>query len=69
MAADLVAKGGPVVMRDGALISNPASREVTRYRFIMRTFGSDFGLSPAARAALSQFVEPTKPGGPGRLLG
>jgi P27 family predicted phage terminase small subunit len=53
MAADLVAKGGPVVMRDGALISNPASREVTRYRFIMRAFGSDFGASPLPRGRRS----------------
>ncbi len=68
-AAELVAMGGPVVMREGALISNPASREFARYAHLVRVFAADFGLTPAALAGRGE-PEPPRDGrrDPARLL-
>lgn len=68
-AADLVALAGPLVEREGVLISNPAAREFARFGYLARTLGSDFGLSPSAVTSLAREPEPAAPGGPSRLLG
>lgn len=71
MAAELVTRAGPVVAgRDGGVVTNPASREVARFGAMVRGFGSDFGLSPAAVSAIARGT-PDQPDSatPARLLG
>ena len=66
-AASVLARTGPVVQgRMGELVTNPASREFARYASIVRAFGSDFGLSPAATTAIARGVDSARrPGEPG----
>lgn len=70
-AATLVARAGPVIERDGIVVSNPASREFARYASLMRAFGSDFGLTPAAVTAIARgdsYQPNVSTGDPRRLL-
>jgi P27 family predicted phage terminase small subunit len=70
-AAVLVARAGPVIERDGQVVSNPASREFARYASLMRAFGSDFGLTPAAVTAIAHgesYQPAVSTGDPRRLL-
>jgi P27 family predicted phage terminase small subunit len=69
-AGELLAVAGPVVQRDGALVSNPASREFRLYAHLTRLLGADYGLTPAALTNIARANEqPDAPGGPARLLG
>lgn len=69
-AAALLAAAGPVVQRDGMLVSNPASREFARFAYLVRAGAVEFGLTPASLTAMSRANEtPEAPGGPARLLG
>jgi phage terminase small subunit len=69
-AAALVAAAGPVIQRDGVVVSNPASREFARYAYLVRAGAVEFGLTPASLTAMARANEaPEAPGGPARLLG
>ena len=70
-AAAIIAAAGPVVQgRNGGLVSNPASKEFARYANIIRIFGSEFGLSPAAVTAIARDnAEAEAALSPARLLG
>jgi P27 family predicted phage terminase small subunit len=69
-AAALLARTGPVVAgRDGNVVTNPASREFARYAVIVRAYGADFGMSPAALTAISRLSDQSEHGSPSRLLG
>ena len=60
---------GHLVQRDGAVVSNPASREFARFAFLCRSLANDFALSPGAIAIMARVPEPAPPGGPNRILG
>ncbi len=70
-AGEPLGVAGPVVQRDGALVSNPASREFARYFHIFRAWAADFGLAPASLTAIARAsTEPAVAGkDPSRLLG
>ena len=70
-SAALLQAAGPVITKDGNLVSNPASREFRHYARLVRDLGADFGMSPAALTAIAraqQAAEPD-PGAAARLLG
>ena len=69
-SANLVAQAGPVVNREGTVVSNPASREFARFALLVRAFGSEFGLSPGAVTGLARVKGDQDDGlSPSRLLG
>jgi P27 family predicted phage terminase small subunit len=69
-AADLVAKAGPLVQRGDNVVSNPASREFARYAFLVRAFGAEFGLTPAAVTGMARRADDEDDKlSPSRLLG
>ena len=70
-AQRLLAATGPLVAgRDGGVVTNPASREFQRYATIVRAYGSDFGLSPAAVTAIARGTpDQSEQRSPARSLG
>jgi P27 family predicted phage terminase small subunit len=69
-AATILARTGPVVNgRNGDVVTNPASREFARYAVLLRNFGSDFGMSPAALTAITKLADAPVGASPARLLG
>jgi P27 family predicted phage terminase small subunit len=69
-AAVLLAAVGPIVMRDGQAVPNPASREFARYTLLVRALAGEFGMSPASLTAMARAAKPEEdPGSPLRLLG
>jgi P27 family predicted phage terminase small subunit len=69
-SARLLQAAGPVISKDGVLVSNPASREFRHYARLVRDLGADFGMTPASLTNIARAMATPEPaGGPERLLG
>ena len=71
-ASRLLSQSGPVITSargDGQIVTNPVSREFARYACIVRAFGSDFALTPAAVSAMARGTPDQPESAADRLLG
>lgn len=70
-AEKVLAQTGPLVQgHRGVVVSNPASREFSRYAAIMLVYGREFGFTPASVTAIARGAsERPAEGSPARLLG
>lgn len=71
-ASRLLTQTGPVIASargDGQIVTNPVSREFARYACIVRAFGSDFALTPAAVSAMARGTPDQPESAADRLLG